>query len=51
MIMLIDGYTLDLVEMETTEEASQDYLRLPAAEDFTSAWSRSFPVQYPAQGR
>ena len=49
MIMLIDGYTLDLVDMEATEEASQDYLRLPTADDFTSKWSRDFPVQYPTQ--
>jgi hypothetical protein len=50
VIMLIDHYTNELVDMEAIEEASQDYLRILDENDLTSHWSRNFPVQYPAQG-
>jgi hypothetical protein len=45
LLMLDDGYTYDMIELETTEQAAQDYLRLPAAGDMNIAWSRNFPVQ------
>jgi hypothetical protein len=45
LVMLDDTYTLDIVELETIEQASQDYMRLPTAEDSNIAWSRSFQVQ------
>jgi hypothetical protein len=45
LLMMADAYTPDLVELETTEQAAQDYLRLPTAEDSNIAWSRSFQVQ------
>ncbi len=49
MFMVIDSYTPDLLDLEAIEEASQDYLRIPAAGDIAGNWSRSFPVQYPTQ--
>jgi|GEM_PF-3262698 hypothetical protein len=45
LLMLDDGYTDDMVELETIEQAAQDYLRLPTADDNNIAWSRSFQVQ------
>ncbi len=45
MLMLDDGYTNDMIELEAIEQAAQDYLRIPTAEDMNIAWSRSFPVQ------
>ncbi len=45
LLILDDGYTPDMIELETTEQAAQDYLRLPAADEMNIAWSRNFPVQ------
>jgi hypothetical protein len=45
LLMMDDAYTPDIVELETIEQAAQDYLRLPTAEDSSIAWSRSFQVQ------
>ena len=45
LLMLDDGYTLDMIELETIEQAAQDYLRIPTADDLNIAWSRNFPVQ------
>ena len=45
LLMLDEGYADDMVELETIEQAAQDYLRLPTADDNNIAWSRSFQVQ------
>lgn len=45
LLMLDDGYTYDMVELETMEQAAQDYLRLPTVDDKNIVWARNFPVQ------
>jgi hypothetical protein len=45
ILMIDDAYTSDIVELETIEQAAQDYLRIPTAEDSSISWSRSFQVQ------
>jgi hypothetical protein len=47
LVMMDDGYTPDVIEAETIEEAAQDYLRLPTTADMSLdiAWYRSFRVQ------
>jgi hypothetical protein len=45
LVMFDDGYNYDWIELETLEQAAQDFLRIPSAEDANIPWSRSFPVQ------